>query len=307
MNAVQFTQLLEKPSPISDSETTELGHLVERFPYFQSAHLLYLKGLHQNKSIDYLKQLKITAAYANDRKKLYELIMKEDLHEQIRLVEEYSDTERKTVIDVSPLEKQILQEAVSASIKMEVATEPKPEVQEPIEVKEKEEVTVLPARTGVQSGGKEAQVSTDGKRTFNEWLRAAENPSASTVETEDAPADASSDVSTEANAKEEASAKGEEPNLIDKFIEVSPRIGDAKSGESKTGREPFFSPVDTARLSLVDDPSFVTETLANIYEAQGYLKKAKNAYTLLSLKYPQKKATFAARIEALEKALKDQK
>ena len=81
MNSVDFVNILESPSDISSSATVELGELVKQFPYFQSAHLLYLKGLHHNKSLDYPKQLKVTAAYASDRKKLYELIMREDLHD----------------------------------------------------------------------------------------------------------------------------------------------------------------------------------------------------------------------------------
>ena len=72
-------------------------------------------------------------------------------------------------------------------------------------------------------------------------------------------------------------------------------------------QEPFFSPIDTARLSLVDDSSFVTETLAGIYEAQGYLDKAIKAYKLLCLKYPEKSNTFAARIPTLEEQLKKSK
>ena len=44
----------------------------------------------------------------------------------------------------------------------------------------------------------------------------------------------------------------------------------------------------------MEDDSFVTETLAKIYEKQGDYKKAARAYKNLSLKYPEKRTYFAA-------------
>jgi cytochrome c-type biogenesis protein CcmH/NrfG len=44
----------------------------------------------------------------------------------------------------------------------------------------------------------------------------------------------------------------------------------------------------------------VTETLARIYEKQGNLPKAIDAYYRLALKYPEKGAYFAALAKVLE-------
>ena len=56
-----------------------------------------------------------------------------------------------------------------------------------------------------------------------------------------------------------------------------------------------------AKASLSDDMEWVTETLAKIYELQKKYDKAEEAYKMLSLKYPDKKAYFAQRIENLKK------
>ncbi|MBL4754402.1 MAG: hypothetical protein JKY52_12515 [Flavobacteriales bacterium] len=274
MNATQFIEYLEHPLAISESATADLGDLITQFPYFQSARLLYLKGLHQNKSIEYPKVLKITSAYANDRKKLYELIMQEDLHKQIKLVEDLSGPDKNDhAADLSPLEAQILQEAVNASIKLEVSKQ----TEEIAEEKDKVEITAV----------KEPKVKSDklsGRKSFNEWLRArgSQRIDESVETTEGLPGHS---------------------KLIDKFIETTPKVKDARSAEAEREKQAFFSPVDTARLSLIDDPSFVTETLASIYEAQGYHDKAIKAYELLCLKYPEKRDNFAARITNLKDQL----
>ncbi len=56
-----------------------------------------------------------------------------------------------------------------------------------------------------------------------------------------------------------------------------------------------------AKESLSDDLEWVTETLAKIYELQKKYDKAEEAYKMLSLKYPDKKAYFAQRIENLKR------
>ncbi|GIV34616.1 MAG: hypothetical protein KatS3mg031_2151 [Chitinophagales bacterium] len=59
-----------------------------------------------------------------------------------------------------------------------------------------------------------------------------------------------------------------------------------------------------ARKSLTEDSMLITETLAKIYEQQKKYARAISAYEHLSLKYPDKKAYFAQRIEALKQQLR---
>ena len=279
MNATQFINYLENPSTISESSTVELANLIDKFPYFQSAHMLHLKGLREHNSIEYPKAIKTAAAHVSDRKKLYELIIQEDLHEQIRLVEQYSgDNKNVSKKDISPLEAQILLEAVNASIKLEVSQ------QDTEQADEVEEVREAPAEKKTLPATGQVPFDLSGMMSFNQWLRA------STSDAHTRPESLGNESDTSA--------------LINKFIATSPRVGDATSDADKV---PFFSPIDTARLSLVDDSSFVTETLAGIYEAQGYLDKAIKAYKLLCLKYPEKSNTFAPRITTLEEQLKRSK
>ena len=86
--------------------------------------------------------------------------------------------------------------------------------------------------------------------------------------------------------------KGKEENLIDKFVETEPRI-------SKPKKEEFFSPVQSAKESLIENDEIVTETLARVYLEQAHYDKAIASYEKLSLKFPQKSSFFANQIKLI--------
>ena len=79
--------------------------------------------------------------------------------------------------------------------------------------------------------------------------------------------------------------------LIDKFILENPSISRPKAE--------FYNPISVAQNSIIDQENIVSETLAKIYEKQGYIEKAISIYEKLGLKYPKKSRYFAAQIERL--------
>jgi hypothetical protein len=84
-------------------------------------------------------------------------------------------------------------------------------------------------------------------------------------------------------------------DLIDRFIE--------QESPAPAKKTTFFTPQQAAKRSLDDTAGLVTETLARIYEKQGNLPKAIDAYRKLSVKYPEKSAYFAALSRSLEEQL----
>ena len=86
--------------------------------------------------------------------------------------------------------------------------------------------------------------------------------------------------------------------LIDKFITENPSISRPKAE--------FYNPLTVAQNSIIDQENIVSETLAKIYEQQGYVEKAISIYEKLHLKYPEKSRYFAAQIERLTDSQKSQ-
>lgn len=86
--------------------------------------------------------------------------------------------------------------------------------------------------------------------------------------------------------------------LIDKFILENPSISRPKAE--------FYNPISVAQNSIIDQENIVSETLAKIYEKQGYFEKAISIYEKLGLKYPEKSRYFAAQIERLKESKESQ-
>ena len=80
--------------------------------------------------------------------------------------------------------------------------------------------------------------------------------------------------------------------LIDAFLAK----GDVRIGPIRESSE---STESWAKQSLVEDPSLVTETMAKLYAQQGQIGRARKAYKLLALKYPEKSVYFAAQLKKL--------
>lgn len=83
--------------------------------------------------------------------------------------------------------------------------------------------------------------------------------------------------------------------IIDKFIIENPSISRPK--------QEFFNPISAAQESVIDQENIVSETLAMIYEKQGYYEKAISIYEKLKLKYPEKSIIFAGQIKTLKDKL----
>jgi len=307
MNRQLFLQLLENPYSVSETESVALQKFTEDFPYCQTGQSLFVKHLHSQQSVHYPEQLKIAAAYAADRKVLYNLVhspakelevAEEQTHqpESISLIEEgVTPNAEKTIPERKVIERSASQTDIIQKRLKEISTSkitsPVTEVQdkkeelksEPVSFREDKPVEKQEIIQPKIEEDKKEEDAKSGKHSFTEWLKTVKK------EPEIKPQE----------KKEERESASSTDELINHFIETEPRIIPSKAE--------FYNPIKMAKQSLEEHEDLISETLAGIFAEQGNLIKAIEMYRKLMLSNPEKSSFFAARIEKLTQQLNEGK
>jgi hypothetical protein len=280
--------------------TGEVYELIDLFPYFQSAHLLLLKGLHNSSDVKFENQLRQSAIYAGDRGVLYwllqntggsELIAEEPLPMAELKHENDSDTQQ-TVIEsarnsdllIDEIEKDSggslneLKDMHNQSVM--VASEP--------DSSEPDGVIFLNEEDG--TGQEDTVFFMDPGFSVPDHSELLE------LDLED---DDSFilDESEPIVEPDKTTRKQIQSDLIDRFIIANPRIEPQKDRN-------FVANEDISKPFVEESEGLVTETLAKIYVGQGYYSKAIDIYEKLSLKFPEKSSYFATQIEKVKEHIK---
>ncbi|WP_396166292.1 tetratricopeptide repeat protein [Flavobacterium sp.] len=270
MNTNDYINLLNNSKAINDKQTLVLETIVNEFPFYQSARALYLKGLYNQESFRYNYELKKTAAHTTDRSVLFDFITSDDFKIFQQDVYDKYQAEIQSII-VSDFE--YVEEE-----KKPFTLDTKPEssnVTETISISEQKE-----SNKEVEAAleiGKPLQFEKNETHSFSEWLQLAK---IAPIVREEAEKQIS--VSSELEKKFD---------LIEKFIELNPKIPQAKDTTS--------IPINIAKSNETPS-SIMTETLAQIYLEQKKYTKAIQAYEILILKYPEKSSFFADRIKNIK-------
>ena len=74
MNKETFAKYISDLSLLNNDTLPEIKAMLDEFPYFQSAWVLYIKNLHTIKDIRYESKLKTACAFVSDRKHLHDLL-----------------------------------------------------------------------------------------------------------------------------------------------------------------------------------------------------------------------------------------
>ncbi|MEN9639050.1 MAG: hypothetical protein RLZZ262_918 [Bacteroidota bacterium] len=90
--------------------------------------------------------------------------------------------------------------------------------------------------------------------------------------------------------------KDQQKALIDRFIQLDPRITPGKAAD--------YSISDLAKESLEDDMEFVTETMAQLFVIQGKIDRAKKAFKKLMVLHPEKSVYFATQLKNIDRIKK---
>ena len=95
MNIQELIKYINEPENIDNNSVEKIEELLISYPYFQTGHLLFVKGLLNSESIRYNQQLKKTASYSYDRKQLFQLISSD-----INNIETEKESEEKQELEI---------------------------------------------------------------------------------------------------------------------------------------------------------------------------------------------------------------
>ncbi len=268
MNKTQFYNYLHYPELLDDRSLTEIEKIMVEYPYFQSARLLYIKNLSNQGSISYNRELKRTAIWITDRRKLFYL-----LDSRVLLPVDDDNKQAKTeslldnieTIDFSALT-QVTQFKTEGDFKS-------------TNTELNDELSQL-----IMSGSAQASVffKVDDKIDLEDFKNTFSKKKQTNVK----------------NKVLSESSEGHRKKLIDSFITEQPKIIYDKKKNAKTE--------ELAAKEIEVEPEMITDTLAKIYINQEKYDKAILAYEKLSLKYPKKNIYFASQIKKIKQFINNQ-
>ena len=318
MNKELLQTWLRDPRKLDGNSHKELKALIDKYPYYQAPYLLLLKTLSQQKSIRFNQELKNSALFIPDRRRLY-LYINDKLEFPAYKAEHIVNTPVKIALespkenDTFTLDDQETDALISSSLHTNLSESDVLE-ENLVEAKGKvinfDDLEINVSKDGkgkikVQSktyvpeteifdmnfGGSLYVLNSDDdsfeskeNHSFSDWMSKLASPDVKSVQ-------------ITAENEEKKSTKKQKLNmnsdLISDFIENKPRI--PKPDERSVNQ------VDLSNKSLKEDGACMSETLANIYIKQKLFDKAKVVYERLMLKNPEKNIYFASQLERIEK------
>ena len=282
MNRENFYIYLNNPDSINNDSVKELESIVIEYPWFQTGHVLYLKSLYKTGHLKFGKQLRKSAGIINDRKLLYNFINSP--------VPEYKFEEYGASLkDIPEIKVDKPEKKKFKSIKEKEAVDEK--TLPVISIKEEiPEIVIVQTHLKGQVLIEKVSFDINKNYTFEQWLKIT---SQNVLNQIDRAQENNIDNISETENQVDISTPPSENDLVNRFIELNPRL------ETITGTN--YTAKDISASSVADDDSFVTETLAEIYIKQKHYERAIHAYKKLSLKYPEKYIYFANQIEKILK------
>jgi hypothetical protein len=310
MNRNEFLNIIQDSRKVNRQYLQEVRELLEIFPWFQCAHMLLLKGLHNTEDVKFESQLKQSALHVADREVLYYMLshLPEKADEEIVVAEPADDDQSdsadtmQVVIESGKNSEDLINELEKDSIKAEQQG-----VTDSEEKSDEEQKIIITAESDTDESASviliidnedqhveetvtfmDPSFSVEGKPNLLELVEDEIDLTAENIV---------SDSEKEHPGEQQDTKKHIQDDLIDRFIRTSPRI-------TPSPEKSDIPLEDISKPFVEGQGKFVTETLARIYINQGYYSRAIEIYEKLSLKFPEKSSYFATQIENIRELLK---
>ena len=289
MNKERFNKLVKDYSHL-DSQNKDLENLVAEFPYSQPVRMLNVKSSSSLSKKEYQQRIALAAFYTTDRNVLRSLIEKGKVpsdfvdriiqpgKKQVKLVTKQQQAKTK----VPPADPILAESKTLVSKRKQVDAEHlREEVMANLEILKQTKASFL--KLAELDDDKEKDIKKTATKKTTPAKKAPIKPVAKK-------AVAAPTTKSKQTGKSPRAKKNE---LIDKFIADEPSITRGKAVKANQS--------DLSKTSSELKEDLVSENLAIIFAKQGKASKAIEIYKKLIWKFPQKKASFAARIEELKK------
>jgi|WetSurMetagenome_2_1015567.scaffolds.fasta_scaffold03418_9 hypothetical protein len=309
MNRTDFLNMIENTVPLSRQMIGEVYELINIFPYFQSAHMLLLKGLQNNSDVKFESQLRNSAIHIADREVLYYFLKTKpsmetdsvDINKKISFSDDHLYDTQQVVIESAKNSEQLI---------TQIENDTNETIPENEHDKGKQALGQSILVSSESDNGESAglMIHIDKESSPNEEKIFFMDPGFSVSDHSDLLEldldENKTNFSDETvihieqwDNEEKFSKKQLQSELIDKFIISNPRI---EPNREKTN----LHSEDISKPYIEEGGGFITETLAKIYTNQGYYSKAIDIYEKLSLKFPEKSSYFASQIEKVKEYIK---
>ncbi len=267
MTRDQMLRYIDDPTLLNERTLGELREILDEYPYFQTAHLLYIRNLQHEGNFRFSGQLKTCAVYATDRTVLYHLLnagpekhQSDNFPLEISSVSQSGEHPMIELSDENPVQTDVRGELAGSVVSH-------------IENGHYDLLNFeLPDNTYSLMGDENT-----GGKPMSELEKETGHPPVK-------------------NGKGKES--GQNADLIDRFIRDNPAFNVRQPEKTE-----IFENPDKQPGSAAERDEFITETLARIYVNQGLYQKAISAFEKLSLKYPEKSVYFARQIEEVTNLL----
>jgi len=277
MERPKIIEMIETGKIPQGSDLAEVKQLSRKYPYCSSFKVLLALASKQVDDLELREAINMASIYVQDRSRLYDLVVRDTLRSRLE-----EETESPLTSGEPMAKKQEEESEGSEDTTHQQDRDADSEIEEREGVKKDENQVI---KTDLL----EDQIMAEAVMHLGELemdTQLKEKAEAGTDEESDVSRSELTSFGGWLLELDKSKSARPERELIDRFISEDRRINPVKKA--------FFSPSQMGKMSLMEDDSFVTETLAKIYERQGDYKKAARAYKNLSLKYPEKRVYFAA-------------
>ncbi|MCD4834650.1 MAG: hypothetical protein K8R31_12690 [Bacteroidales bacterium] len=334
----EILKYIDTPELLNQSSIYQLGKLINDYPFFQTAHVLFLKALKSQNNIDFEKQLSKSSVYISDRDLLFKFLNKElklvDKKEEIVEIEKKSpeSSPDKKLLKNKNVRRRIndsfeglgenISKTISSQLEFSVIKEDD-KLEFPSEIYFIEE----------EREGKNNIITIDADPDDIKKLRKKKDilqidevkPACSAGGKEKETIVESSNVNnvnepfelieTEKIQKKDSKEKQNSSEYFDisNYADENTLAMNDDLISKFIENNPRIKPKETEDEnhdisvdSINEDNNLLSETLIKVYIKQGLFEKAIQSYKKLSLKYPEKSIYFAGQIKIIEEQINKQ-